>query len=343
MKKALSYSIYISLLLVALGLGACQKEHEELPVGIDQEAIKASSSTGKLIQKASSRNGSFDDIVDGAGCFAINFPYVVRVNGTEVTIGDIADLKQIEEIFDGMDDDILDIMFPITITLSDFSEIDINNEDQFEDMVEACLEGGDDDDIECIDFIYPLTLFSFDTNLQQTGKLVVENDMQLRRYFNSLGDDDLISFEFPISLKLYGESEIRIHNHAELASAIEKADDTCDDDDDDFTPESVATYLVACPWSVKEVVRDGKDHSETYVGFQIHFNADGSVTAKDSAEVDLIGNWSVSTVGEKVKLKLTFEGLSDFSLDWLVDDMEDGEIELKEGKGNEMEMHKVCK
>src|SRR5690606_8864715 len=108
----------------------------------------------------------------------------------------------------------------------------INNEDQLEDLVEECLEGGDDDDIECIDFVYPLTLYSFDINLQQTGQLVVENDMQLRRYFSSLDDDDLISFEFPISLKLDGESEISINNNAELADAIEKADDTCDDDDD---------------------------------------------------------------------------------------------------------------
>ena len=57
------------------------------------------------------------------------------------------DLDLIEEIFDELDDDddILDIFFPITITLSDFSEITIENQDQLEQYARECLEGGDDD------------------------------------------------------------------------------------------------------------------------------------------------------------------------------------------------------
>ncbi|HUH46044.1 MAG TPA: hypothetical protein VLZ54_02725, partial [Arenibacter sp.] len=328
---------------MVLGLGSCQEEFEELPVGADQEAIKASSSTGKLIQKASSKNGSFDDIVDGAGCFAINFPYVVHVNGFEITIETVADLKKVEEVLDGMDDDILDIMFPITITLSDFSEISIHDGDQLEDLVEECLEGGDDEDIACIDFIYPLTLYSFDVDLQRTGQLTVENDMQLRRYFSSLDDDDLISFEFPISLKLYGGDEISIDNNAELADAIEKADDTCDDDDDDnITQEAVEEYLVSCPWSIMEVVRGGQDNTGQYSEFTVHFNADGSVTAKEGTGTELPGTWSTGTIGKKVKLKLEFDGVDDFSLEWFVDDMEEGELELVEGMGNEIEMQRIC-
>src|SRR5690606_17266340 len=156
---------------------------------------KASSSTGQLIQKATAKNGSYDNMVDGASCFAINFPYVVNMNGQSVPINSLEDLDRLEELLDDLEDDMLDITFPITITLSDYSEITIKDEDQFEDMVEDCLESWDDDDIECIDFIYPLTVYSFDINLQQTGNLVVTGDMELRRYFSGLDDDDLISFD----------------------------------------------------------------------------------------------------------------------------------------------------
>ena len=83
-----------------------------------------------------------------------------------------------------------------------------------------CLEGGDDDDIECIDFVYPMVVYSFDINLQQTGSVTVENDMQLRRYFSERGDDDLLSFDFPISLKLYDDTKISVNNNAELAKPL---------------------------------------------------------------------------------------------------------------------------
>lgn len=340
MKKSISlFLTYIGMLLMAVALGSCQEEHEELPIGGDHDAIKASSTTGKLIRKASSKNGSFDDIVDGAGCFAINFPYVVHVGGAEITVGTPADLKKIEKVFDEIDDDILDIVFPITITLSDFSEIKINDSDQLEDLVEECMEGGDDDDIECIDFVYPLTLYSFNIDLQQTGKLTVENDMQLRRYFGGLDDDDLISFEFPIALKLYGKEEVLVNNNAELADAIEKADDACDDD---FSQEAVEKYLVICPWSIKEIKRGGQDKTAQYSQFILSFITDGRLVAKDGSGNDLTGNWSAMTVGKEVKLKLTFEGLDDFSMDWSVDDLGEGEIELKEGEGNEIELLKAC-
>ncbi len=354
MNKLFSFLMYAGLLLAVFSLGSCQKEHEELSGENNPKAIKASSSTGQLIQKATAKNGSYDNIVDGTSCFAINFPYVVNINGQSVSINSMEDLDRLLYLFDKADDDILDIIFPITITLSDYSEITINDEDDFEDMVEECLEDWDDDDIECVNFIYPITVYSFDINLQQTGKLVVGSDKELRRYFSSLDNDDLISLDFPISLKLYDGSEVRVNNNEEMAAVIEQTKGVCDDDDDDydddydddddddFTQADVDASLVLCPWSIKEVERGDQDITAQYSGFLMFFNTDGSVIAKDKAGNDISGSWSTATIGKRVTLKLDFAALPDFSLDWDVDELEHDEIELEKGDGNEIEMKKAC-
>lgn len=350
MKKFMSYLMYGSLLLVALNFTSCQEEFEELPGEDNQEAILASSSTGQLIQRTSSKDGSYDNIVDGASCFAINFPYVVNVHGLEVEIDAIEDLKLIKQLFDEVeiDDDIVDIVFPITITLSDYTEIKINNREELRERAKECLEGGDDDDIECIDFVYPIVVYSFDINLQQTGNVTVQNDMQLRRYFAERGDDDLLSFDFPITLELYDDTKISVSNNAELAHAIKTAKNACDEDDDndyhdnDFTQERLEEYLVACPWLVREVFRANLDNTDQYFDYVMNFTEDGKVVMKDRIGNSLTGTWITRIAEHRVLLKLEFEALADFSLEWFVYDLDNGKIKLYAGEGERIIMKKAC-
>lgn len=133
MKKFFSYAGYLSLLIVALNFTSCQDEFEVIGGDAEEQPITANSSAGKLIENTSTKDGSFDNIVDGASCFDIKFPYTVQVNGLEITIDSREDLHLIEEIFDEVDDDtdFLEILFPITITAGDFTEITINS---FEDL-----------------------------------------------------------------------------------------------------------------------------------------------------------------------------------------------------------------
>ena len=235
MKKLISNFFYAGLFLLALNFTACQDEFEEVGGPQEQETIIANSNTAQLIQKTSAQDGSYDNIVDRASCFALKFPYTVEVNGIQITIDSKEDLHTIEEIFDELedDDDILDIIFPVTITLSDFSEIVIQSKDQLEEMARDCLEGGDDDDIECIDFVYPITLFTFDVNNQLSGEVKIESDEQMRKFFSELEDNALVSIDFPITLKKYDGTEIVVENNTALAAALSNAKDDCDEDDDD--------------------------------------------------------------------------------------------------------------
>nr|WP_299385801.1 hypothetical protein [Allomuricauda sp.] len=349
MKKLINL-MYASFVLMALTFTSCQEEFEDVTGGTENETIQADSSTALLIENTSSNDGSYDNIVDGASCIALKFPYTVEVNGITVTIDSREDLHTIEDIFDevDIDEDILEIIFPITITLPDFTEIVLENVEQLRELAAECREGGDDDDIECIDFVYPITLFTFDINEQQTGEVTVENDEQLRRFFKGLEDDDLVSIQFPITLKKYDGTEIVVDSVAELARALEMAKDECDEDDDDdyndddFDEERFDFCLTQCPWKIMEVVRDEVNQTDQYYARIIKFFEGGGVTVTDGSGNVVEGTWSSSFTDRGPLLTLEFETLVDFNLEWLVYEIGDHTIKLYNENGNKIILKQLC-
>tara|TARA_R110002051_G_scaffold64139_1_gene116737 strand:+ start:16099 stop:17871 length:1773 start_codon:yes stop_codon:yes gene_type:complete len=350
MKKIFNYAMYVSLLTIALSFTACQDEFEEINNGEEPTAITANSSTADLIQRTSSNDGSCDNIVDGTSCFQINFPYTVEVNGVTLTIASEDDLEQIEEIFDSVDDDenLLDIIFPITVTAGDFSEITINGLEDLRELAADCKEGGEDDDIECIDFVYPMTLFTFNVNLEQTSTIEVTSDRELRLFFKDLGDDNLISFDFPVTLELYDETTITVTSNQELAAAIENAKDNCDEDDDDdyndddFNEDEFIEELVECVWFITEFKRDNIDQTPQFVNYILNFKEDGTVITGFTGATTIQGSWSTTVGDNGAKLNLEFDAGTEFNLEWNVYDMGDDKIKLYNGEGNRIIMKQFC-
>lgn len=354
MKKFFKYSVYSLLLMLALSISSCQSEYEELPQPDEQQTILASSSTAELIVNTTAKDGSYDNIVDGASCFAIRFPYTVNVNGIEIHIDSKEDLQLIEDIFDELQipnheagAELLEILFPITITKDDYSDIVIDSIEDLRKLADECRDGPDDD-IECVDFVYPITLYTFDINEQQTGKVEVESDMDLRLFFKELGDNDLISIDFPISLKLYDGSEVQVNSNAELANVIENAKEACDEDDDndhnddDFTQARLEEYLVECPWLVHEVERDAILQTDQYFEYVMNFMENGEVLVKDRAGNSLTGTWSTRVANHKVLLKMEFDVLVDFNLEWFVYEIGEGKIKFFAEGGNKIVLHRAC-
>ena len=350
MKKFFKYSVYSTLLILALTFTSCQDEFEPLPQTDEEQTIMASSSTAKLVENTVSKDGSFDNIVDGASCFDIRFPYNVRVNGVDLTIDSEEGLQLIENIFDEIEDDedLLELIFPVTVNLPNYSELTINSLDELRALAEECKEGGDDDDIECIDFKYPITLYTFDINEVRTGEVVVESDEDLRKFFNGLGEEDLISIDFPITLINYDGTEIVVENNAQMANAIELAKEACDEDDDndynddDFEDDRLDICLTACPWVVKEVERDAVNLTDQYFEYVMNFKEDGSVTVADREGNVIMGEWSTRHTDMGMKLLLEFDVLVDFNLEWTVYEVGPHTIKLFSEEGNRIIMKQIC-
>ena len=349
---------------------SCQKEINTLTQSSDEEVLQANSETATLVSKTVTNDGSKDNIIDKANCITVNLPVTVHANGITLTIENEDGLELIEEIFDELedDDDILEIVFPIVVTLSDYTEVTINNIDELESFAKDCVgENEEDEDIECVDFVYPITMSKYDAENQLIDTVTVENDMQFFRFMNHLEDGHVVSINFPITMKLYDGTEKIINNMEELRAIMEEAEFMCDEDDDNdyddddcmhCTREAIVDLLLECNWSIHKLILNEEDNTEQYREFLLKFFEDGTVKALVGNEY-VYGTWELtneeaggmgddsshSSTGTNVQrgkyLTISFEDLPDFSFKWMVYEKGDHSLDLR-FEHNRLKLVKVC-
>ena len=133
MKKLFLLPFFALLMLMS-----CQEEVIDITEPAEAETLVATSQLTSFMASASIMDGSADNIIDNASCLSVDLPVTVIVNGVELTIDSKEDFKVIEALFDEFEDDndYLEIIFPITIILSDYTELTINNRDELKSLIE---------------------------------------------------------------------------------------------------------------------------------------------------------------------------------------------------------------
>lgn len=331
---------------------SCQDEVLDITPPDETETLTAESTLTSLISSTSIMDGSADNIIDNASCLSVELPVTVIVKGLEIIIDSREDFKVIEAIFKEFedDDDRLDFVFPITIVLANHDEVVIQNREALEELIEECRgENEEDDDIECIDFQYPISFSIYNPNFQVIDVITIENDRELYKFIKRVRNAEVFaSLNFPVTMELADGTEIVVNNNAELQRAIEETKDTCDEDDDndygddDFTKERLDKYLVTCPWVVYEFHRNDNSLTDQYGEYAMNFKEDGVVVMRARNGDMLTGTWSTRVSDRGALLKLEFETLADFTLEWIVYDIEDGKIKLYEVGGNKIIMKRNC-
>jgi hypothetical protein len=317
-------------------LGSCRTEETISEGGFTQDAKLAN-----LIERTSLNDGSTDNIIDKSNCFTVQLPVTVIVNGLEIIADSKEDFDTIEAIFDELDDDDdkLQIEFPITIVLSDFTEIRINNQNEFDDFSDDCNgENEPDDDIECIDFKYPIQVSVFNTISEQRTSVTINSDKEMHDFIHDLDDNDVADIQFPLTLILFDASEVTVTSLDALEDFIDDAEDDCDEDDDfDFddddcqncTEEQVLDILTACTdWSVDKLELNDNDLEDNYIGYTFNFSTDGTVTVQNSTET-FSGTWSASGSGQSITVIIDISSLPDFNASWNLHEIEQSGTESK--------------
>lgn len=335
-----------------LMFSSCQEEKVEITNPTEADALVAESTLTSLISSASKMDGSKDNIIDKASCLSIELPVTVVIRGLEVIIDSEEDYKVIEAIYDEFEDDEdkLDIVFPITIILSDHEEIVIANRQALNKLIEDCQgENEEDDDIECIDFQYPISFSIYNPNFQVIDVVSIENDRQLHRFIKRVRNAEVFaSLNFPVTMVYADGTETIVNNNEDLESTIDAAKDACDEDDDndyhddDFTKERLDEYLKSCPWVVYEFERNEDDLREQYNEYAIQFKDDNVVKMRAREGDLLIGTWSTRVTDRGALIKLEFDNLADFTLEWFVYDLGPGRIKLYQAGGNRIVLKKNC-
>jgi len=330
MKIQFKYFIQI-LALSILFLGACQEEVIVITNPENENAINTTSPLADLVQNTTMNDGSFDNIIDNSSCISIALPVTVIANGVEITVLTSDDYKLIERVFDesDTDEDELEIVFPVTVVMADFTEITAIDEEELEDLIEDCIEGGDDIDIECIDFAYPITISVYDSANQVSNVITLNNDEELFKFFDSLDENELVSFDFPLTVYLSDSTQVTIENNEELEDIIEEVADGCDEDDDnDYNDDDVDdTDLIAVllegEWAISYFF-DEADETADFQGYIFTFFEDG--TAKSTiGDIIVEGTWE--TYGDDGSLEIELDFDSESPLDGLDDDWDIIEFE----------------
>lgn len=332
---------------------SCQEEVVDITQPTEAEALVADSELTAFVSAASKMDGSKDNIIDRASCISVKLPLTVIVNGVEIIIDSEEDFEVIEAIFDEFDndDDNLEMIFPVTIINADHDEIVINNADQFEAYAEACGgENEEDDDIECIDFKYPISFSIFNADFLIIDTVEIENDRQLHRFIRRVKEYEVIaSINYPVTMVLADGSEIQVNSNEQLHNTIREAKNTCDEDDDndynddDFTKERLDNYLIKCPWLVHEFKRDAVSLTDRYFEYAINFKEGGVVVMRERNGDILTGTWQTRVVeGRGAKLKMEFENLADFTLEWYIYEIEEGRVKIYQEDTGRIIMKRNC-
>lgn len=333
----------LGLLLLAstLFFTSCRTE-EMVQIDAEDEVIGANSNVSNLIQRTASNDGSFDNIIDGASCFDIQFPYTVEANGIEVEIENEGDIEIVENIFDEFpnDTDTLEIQFPITIVFANYTTAVINTQTEFEAAVSACpSEGLPDDDIECIDFQYPITVAIYDSNNELLDTVVITSDEELFDLIDEIESNLIVTFEFPITMILFDGTLVVVNDFQELEDVIENAEDLCDEDDDndpndddceDCSVSDLIDVLTDCTdWVVDVLERNDTDLEDIYVGYTFNFNSNG-VLSVETPTTTINGTWEATgTTSQDITLSIDLSELTDFNADWILHEIDEEVGETK--------------
>lgn len=307
---SLAYPFFLFVLLLFIG-AACQEESEDITPPPADQTILPNSPVAQYIQQITLNDGSADNIIDHASCISVVLPVTVIVNNEEISIDAADDFKTVEKILDAFeeDDDTLQIVFPITVILADHDERVIRSSDELKDITDDCTEGGFDDDIECIDFQYPLTLTVYDSQNQLPGAVTVNNDEDLFHFLNDLKDTDFASFRFPITVILGDGQQFQVTTNDQLEDLIEETLEQCDEDDDsdhnddDADDTEFITILTNGQWHIAQY-KGESDETSLFSGFLFTFNEDGTATASDGI-TNVNGTWQ--TNGDDGSLELDLE------------------------------------
>lgn len=326
-------TLFTFLILFGLIFSACQKEESEFIDETDQdETITANSTLTNLMLRTSQNPGSNDDIIDGNSCSQVKYPVSVVANSQELVIESEADIALIQAVFDQFpnDTDTLEIVFPITLILQDFSEIIINDQAELNALIAACQGQSE---IDCVDFVYPIDFFVFNSSTEQTQTITINNDAELYLFLFSLDENDIVSIRFPISVILQDGSTIEVANNQELEDLLTNAN--CDDSDDDGGVSDFEENLTTGSWYVTYFF-DDFDETSDFEGYQFSFATNNTAQATNGSNT-VNGTWNV-TSSSTPDLKLFFgnnDPFDELDEDWEILEATSEIIRLKHISGGD--------
>ncbi|NND61856.1 MAG: hypothetical protein HKN48_01550 [Flavobacteriaceae bacterium] len=204
-----------AVLAFAMIMMSCQKEELTVVETQEETTISTDAQLLSLVQSVASHDGSFDDVVDGASCFSIDFPYICQVNGEQYTVTSPTDLEDYT-----MYDELIPV-FPVSITFADHTQMKVASYEQLMALSVECADGDLwNDRITCIDFEYPVTLSLFNTDNSDFQTLVFNHDRDTFVGIRDIETQIIATLNYPITVQLENGERITITSNETLKAEI---------------------------------------------------------------------------------------------------------------------------
>jgi hypothetical protein len=313
------YTFCLITLYVGFLFSSCQKEESVLIDETPDETITGNSVLGQMLISASQNNGGIDDLIDGNSCFSLQLPVTVNVNSQILIIQSIFDLQTIQLIFDQSqnDTDIIEIVFPIEIVYEDYSIDTINSLTEMESLQDNC-PNFIDDTYSCVEFLYPISCFTYNSLNEQTGLVTMNNNLAWFEYLTYLSENTFISIDYDMTI-LVNSEVITISNNQELSAAFAQTD--CQMTTSDINPEvdALRNIMKDGTWYVSQYLDDGDDETSDYLGYNFDFRDSITVYAYGGGGV-VYGIWIVTYQNDQLNF--------DFDMDSPINGADDDDYEV---------------
>ena len=341
-----SIKILFSLLAMCLCISSCQEENVAVSTPNAQETLVSNTALPLLMERIALLDGSADNIIDNANCFLVELPVTVAANGTTVVVTGVNDYSAIIELLNQSTDETISITYPITIILSDYTEITISTQEELISQISNCSGPNQPDiDIECVDFQYPFSIAVYDTNFEVIETINITHDEELYNFLETLSDGIVASINYPINLQTADGTIISVSSNEALEAAIAAAENSCDEDDDNnyndenCTEAHVTENLIDCFWRITNL--DGN----TQLIYEFYFNADGSFTFSTDPTSSTVyeGNWEVAISQGNLVLNIgnVSANITTFNGSWIIDECSEDQLQLHSGN-QQVTLQKSC-
>lgn len=309
-----------TLIVSILSFTSCQDEIDS-ENGNRENTNSAASPTANNLERSSMYDGSFDDFLDGVSCSSILLPVTATINNTEITIINESQYNLVLNILGEFtnDDDSIELQFPFSVRLSNYTEVEITNQTEYDAVINACETAENElkNAINCIDINFPITILTFDLNVEQTGSIVIESEQQLYTYMNNFDDNTLFSVNYPITATLNNDTVIEITSDMDLQASITEClgtDETMAEAEENAL--ELEAILLESKFKVESLVSAGVDSANEFADYTIDFANNLTCTAENTVNAtiqDIEGTYEVASELE-VFLSLTFSGNATFEL-----------------------------
>lgn len=304
MRSMRTIPLYLALFFLFWAT-SCQKEEEEfIDETNEEETITLDSIlTGKLLS-ASQNNGYLDNILDGSSCVSIGLPVTVIANEQKLVINDQEDYALIQGIFDEFENDIdiLELVYPVRVVFEDFNDIEVTNEVILNSIIDACQNNIMDTYI-CVDFVYPINCFTYNSSVEQTGLVTMDDRREWFEYLNYLGENILIAIDYPMGVIIDNDTTL-INSNEELNALMSQSD--CDLSGGSIDPTTFENKITTASWFVNLLNKQGSDGTCDFLAYEFQFFIDGTASAFSESD-NRSGTWGLSIDNGKLELLLDFE------------------------------------